>query len=166
MAQSVLSVRMDSDTKAAFAAFCEEVGMSVSTAINLFARQTLRERRIPFEISTEPARAHAAARPSQRILSRDEITAAVTQAAARLPGISSVVLFGSYARGEARPDSDIDLRITYDEEAVTLFGLSEFLQDVQDVTGKSVDVVSRHDLGNDDFAQSIERDGVTIYERP
>lgn len=166
MPQSVLSVRMDSDTKAAFAAFCEEVGMSVSTAINLFARQTLRERRIPFEISTEPTHTRTATQPVQRVLSRDEIATAVTQAAIRKPGISRIALFGSYARGEARPDSDIDLRISYDEGTLTLFGLSEFLQDVQDATGKSVDIVSRHDLGDDDFAQEIERDGVTIYERP
>ncbi|WP_204212420.1 type II toxin-antitoxin system RelB/DinJ family antitoxin [Collinsella sp. An271] len=165
MSQSVLSVRMDSDTKAAFAAFCEEVGMSVSTAINLFARQTLREQRIPFEISTDPLRTRVAAQPAQRVLSRDEIAVAVAQAAMRVPGISDVVLFGSYARGEARPDSDIDLRIAYDEGALTLFDLSEFLQDVQEATGKSVDIVSRHDLGNDDFAHAIERDGVTIYER-
>ena len=41
MAQSVLSVRMDEKTKREFAGFCEEAGMSVSTAINLFARQTV-----------------------------------------------------------------------------------------------------------------------------
>ena len=51
MAQSVLSVRMDEKTKREFAGFCEEAGMSVSTAINLFARQTLRDRKIPFAIS-------------------------------------------------------------------------------------------------------------------
>ena len=45
MAQSVLSVRMDEKTKREFAGFCEEAGMSVSTAINLFARQTLRDRK-------------------------------------------------------------------------------------------------------------------------
>lgn len=39
MAQSVLSVRMDSETRVAFVAFCEEARVSVSTAINLFARQ-------------------------------------------------------------------------------------------------------------------------------
>ncbi len=51
MAQSTLSVRMDEDTKKQFDAFCTEVGMNPSVAINLFVKATLRERKIPFEIA-------------------------------------------------------------------------------------------------------------------
>ncbi len=51
MTQSVLSVRMDAATKEAFALFCEQAGMSVSAAVNVFAKQTIRDQRIPFVIS-------------------------------------------------------------------------------------------------------------------
>lgn len=51
MAQTTLSVRMDEKLKKDFDAFCSDVGMNTSVAINLFARAVLRERRIPFEIS-------------------------------------------------------------------------------------------------------------------
>ena len=51
MAQATLSVRMDENTKNQFDAFCTEVGMNPSVAINLFVKATLRERKIPFEIS-------------------------------------------------------------------------------------------------------------------
>ncbi|MGL5677260.1 MAG: type II toxin-antitoxin system RelB/DinJ family antitoxin [Cellulosilyticaceae bacterium] len=50
MAQTTLSVRMDENVKKQFDAFCNEVGMNASVAINLFAKAVLRERRIPFEI--------------------------------------------------------------------------------------------------------------------
>ena len=51
MGQTTLSVRMDSEVKKEFDAFCAEAGMNSSVAINLFARKVVREWRIPFEIS-------------------------------------------------------------------------------------------------------------------
>ena len=49
-----VSIRMDDDTKAAFEGFCDSVGISVSAAINMFAKMTVRENRIPFEITGDP----------------------------------------------------------------------------------------------------------------
>jgi len=54
MAQTTLSVRMDEDVKRRFDAFCAEVGMNASVAVNLFAKTVIREHRIPFEISADP----------------------------------------------------------------------------------------------------------------
>ncbi len=51
MAQSTLTARIDSNDKAKFDAFCSNVGMSSSTAINMFVKAVLRENRIPFEIA-------------------------------------------------------------------------------------------------------------------
>jgi DNA-damage-inducible protein J len=44
---------MDSEIKRQFDAFCSQVGMNTSTAFNLFARAVLREKRLPFDITTE-----------------------------------------------------------------------------------------------------------------
>lgn len=48
---SNISIRMDSDLKAAAEALYEELGMNLSTAFNIFVRQSLRERGIPFKIT-------------------------------------------------------------------------------------------------------------------
>jgi len=48
-----ISIRMDADLKARADAFFGELGMSLSTAFNVFVRQSLREGRIPFEISLQ-----------------------------------------------------------------------------------------------------------------
>ena len=48
MAASVLSVRVDSSIKDSFAELCEELGMTSSVAVNMFMRQMLRERSLPF----------------------------------------------------------------------------------------------------------------------
>jgi DNA-damage-inducible protein J len=46
-----ISIRMDSDLKAQADALFNELGMNISTAFNIFVRQSLREGRIPFDIS-------------------------------------------------------------------------------------------------------------------
>lgn len=51
MSQATFSVRMDEGLKNDFDALCTDFGMSMTTAINVFARAVVRERRIPFEIA-------------------------------------------------------------------------------------------------------------------
>lgn len=46
-----ISIRMDADLKAQADNFFAELGMNLSTAFNIFVRQSLREGRIPFDIS-------------------------------------------------------------------------------------------------------------------
>ena len=161
MAQSVLSVRMDEKTKREFAGFCEEAGMSVSTAINLFARQTVRYRKMPFVISLCEDEERA-----KCVVGQDVIRSAVDAAARSFPAIKQVVLFGSYARGEARTDSDIDLRILCDEDRrFSIMNLAAFGNRIQQATGKSVDIVSKRVIDYDELREAIKRDGVVVYER-
>lgn len=51
MAQSTITARVDEKDKVNFDAFCSNVGLNTSTAINLFVKAVLRENRIPFEIT-------------------------------------------------------------------------------------------------------------------
>lgn len=46
-----ISICMDSDLKAQADSFFGELGMNLSTAFNIFVRQSLRDGRIPFDIS-------------------------------------------------------------------------------------------------------------------
>ncbi len=50
MAQSALTIRLDSDLKRQFDNLCEEFGMSTNTAFNIYVRQVIRNRSIPFVI--------------------------------------------------------------------------------------------------------------------
>ena len=54
MAQTAMTVRLDSIQKAQFDQLCEQFGMSANTAINIFVRTVIRRRCIPFTISAEP----------------------------------------------------------------------------------------------------------------
>ena len=51
MSQTAMTVRIDNQQKAKFDSLCEQFGMSANTAINIFVRQVIRLRRIPFIIS-------------------------------------------------------------------------------------------------------------------
>ena len=54
MAQSAVTVRMDSEMKSQFDALCEQFGMSANTAFNIFVKAVIRSRSIPFAIKGSP----------------------------------------------------------------------------------------------------------------
>ena len=76
--------------------------------------------------------------------------------------VETVWLFGSYARGEATEDSDIDLLID-GGKIRTLFQFTALRLELEDALGKRVDLIT---TGNNDpsFLQRIRKDEVKIYE--
>lgn len=75
-------------------------------------------------------------------------------------------IFGSYARGEETPKSDIDLLVVFDHEHAQI-GLMEYARMINELSsrlGRSVDLVEEGTLLP--FAQeSANRDKQLIYER-
>jgi len=49
-----ISLRIDDDVKRSAEQACEDIGMSMSTAINIYLKKLGRERRIPFEVAADP----------------------------------------------------------------------------------------------------------------
>lgn len=75
-------------------------------------------------------------------------------------------LFGSFARNEESPTSDIDILVDYDEThgVVSLFRMGCMLMDLSQIAGRKVDLVEIN--GIMDFAKaSIDSDKILIYER-
>lgn len=54
MAQTLVNFRIDEKTKKEMEKVCEELGMTVTTALNIFIKKMIREKRIPFDVSIEP----------------------------------------------------------------------------------------------------------------
>ena len=73
-------------------------------------------------------------------------------------------LFGSYARGEERPDSDVDILVALDYSqpiGLRFFGMYE---DLKNLLGRNVDLVPDRTLAP--FArESADHDKIMIYER-
>lgn len=78
-------------------------------------------------------------------------------------GLKRIFLFGSYAKGCATAESDVDLLIEKGSGSFSLIKLSSFLQDVQDVLKLSVDVVTTSGIAAD-FKASIEGTEILVYE--
>ena len=53
MALSTLTSRVEEEDKALFISFCDSIGLTPSSAINLFVKTVNREHRIPFEIKVD-----------------------------------------------------------------------------------------------------------------
>lgn len=49
-----VNFRMDSDLKKELENVCDDMGLSITVAFNIFAKKVVRERRIPFEINSDP----------------------------------------------------------------------------------------------------------------
>lgn len=54
MSQTLVNIRMDEDVKKEMEKTCKELGITMSSAFNMFARKMCREKRIPFEVSIDP----------------------------------------------------------------------------------------------------------------
>ena len=72
------------------------------------------------------------------------------------------LLFGSYARGEAKPESDIDIVIVGGERfpARNIFALAE---ELRELTGRDADVFELREVNADSpFYESIMKEGIRI----
>lgn len=84
-------------------------------------------------------------------------------------GIDKIYLFGSYARGEATEESDVDFLISY-QKLKGLFAIGGVYSDLEDVLKKSVDIVteraiirnSSDDLGAE-FYKNVMNERVQVY---
>ena len=54
MAQTTVSIRMDDTLKKDFDSICNELGLTMSTAVIMLAKKMAREKRLPFEVSIDP----------------------------------------------------------------------------------------------------------------
>lgn len=103
------------------------------------------------------------------ILTIEEITKKVAPIAKKY-NLKEVYLFGSYARGEAREDSDIDLLYVKFDNSMSLTTKYMLLDELEDGLGKKVDLVSLQAFvmnkkvpGTDEILENIEQEREEIY---
>ena len=53
MEKVVVNFRIDKNTKKEMEEICKDIGISIGTAFNIFAKKFTRERRIPFELDSD-----------------------------------------------------------------------------------------------------------------
>ncbi len=54
MAQTLVNFRIDEENKKEMEQICNELGITMTTAFNIFVKKMIREKRIPFDVSIDP----------------------------------------------------------------------------------------------------------------
>lgn len=85
-----------------------------------------------------------------------------TEPIARNYGIRSVSLFGSYARGEATENSDIDIYIDKGNMR-SLLQYFSFIDELENSLQRHVDVITTG-IRDKEFLKNITSEGVLLYE--
>jgi predicted nucleotidyltransferase len=84
---------------------------------------------------------------------------AIVRIAAR-HGASQVRLIGSVARGEARPDSDVDLLVTW-SEGTSLLDQAALMLELESLLGRKVDIASDGWV-KPSIRESVYRDAIAL----
>ena len=87
-------------------------------------------------------------------------------------GLPAVYLFGSYARGEAREDSDLDFLVdTTGTELTSLLKLGVLYCDLEEAFGKKIDLVTVRSImqepgmpSDEDFRKAVMAERVMLYD--
>ena len=97
------------------------------------------------------------------MISTTDISTAVSRVLTQYD-VSEAYFFGSFARGEQTPDSDIDLRLACGN-TMTFGTLYELSHELEKELGRKVDIVTNPlEHMRPAFRKSIEQDEVRIYE--
>lgn len=99
---------------------------------------------------------------SNKIYTIDEIRKIISPIAIRY-GVERMFLFGSYARGEATMQSDLDFRL--DKGAIKgLISLGGFYNDLSQSFEKELDLLTTGSL-DEKFLNEISNEEILVYER-
>ena len=80
----------------------------------------------------------------------------------RALGASHMFLFGSVVRNEARPDSDVDLFMEFDDPKFSLIDLLTLKYRIEEVLQRRADVMTRDSL-HPRLKDGIERSAVQVF---
>ena len=92
-----------------------------------------------------------------------ENIAALVKPLAEKYQIQQIYLFGSYARGEAGVDSDLDFLVYGGEKTLNLSNIFSLAEELREVLNKKVDVFEIHEINTDsDFYKTIMKERLLV----
>lgn len=151
-----LYIRVSSELKEAFQKVVEKDGFNVSETIQASMIDIVRRGYVPLNIRSN-LKPHF-----KQVISIPEIKMCLENILFKIESVKRASLFGSYARGEATPKSDVDIFLEVDDNFGLLDQTDVQLQ-LQEALNKDVDVVT----GSSDpaFLDLVNRTKIVLYER-
>lgn len=109
------------------------MGFGLSTLLNAYMKQMIKDKAVHFTADKQIAAV------KERILTVSEIKNKILPVL-RSRKVKRAAIFGSYARGEARPSSDVDILADF-PPSFSLFDVSGLKIELEEALGKKVDLV-------------------------
>lgn len=93
-----------------------------------------------------------------------EIVKKICEIASKYKNIRKILLFGSRARKDNSPKSDIDLALYIENNSSSLL---DFIYDIENNTPTLLefDFTNMSEVNDDFFIEQVEREGIPIYEK-
>jgi uncharacterized protein len=97
-------------------------------------------------------------------MERDQAVAILKAHEAELKqlGVQHLYLFGSTARGDARPDSDVDLFFDYEQGKLGLYELMDVKEAAARILGRKTDIMTRDSIHRV-LRERIEASAVPVF---
>ncbi len=116
---------------------------------------------LPYAKSTLQSRVAFGYSPA---MTRNETIAALREHASAIQaqGVTALYLFGSSARDEARPDSDVDLFVDYDPDRFSFVGLIRLRESLSRELGRKADLTTRDGL-HPMLRRNIEAEAIRVF---
>lgn len=160
---ATMTIRCDDADKKAAAAVAEFYGFDLSSVTRAFWKQMARTQRIPLDLGNGPS---SSDQETKALAGKTETLKAIERVSANFPAIKRAILFGSLARGTFNENSDVDVRLELNRnKRFNLRDLSHYAKQIEQLTGREVDVVSADEIQDEQLKAAIIRDGVIAYER-
>lgn len=135
------------------------VGVPLRTYCN-YENDPKKQTSVKYKYILEELRSYGYVDEEHGILSIDEIKKGCISVLSSYP-VEYCYLFGSYAKGKATSQSDIDLFVYTSLTGIEFFGLVE---ELREKLKKKVDVLDQKQIANNfELANEILKDGIKIY---
>ena len=135
------------------------LGISRRTYIK-YENEETREKELKYKFMCQTLEDYGFIDETHGILTLDQIKAICAEIFEEY-NVEYGYLFGSYAKGKAKEDSDVDFLVSIPTNGLQFFGLIETLREK---LKKKVDVLDLGQLNNNmELVKEILRDGIKIY---
>lgn len=154
---AIINFRISQELKDDFQHVIENEGFTMSQVIEGAMKDIVKRGYIPINIKSKIERTQ------KSLISIPFIKQCLNDIIKRYDNkVVSISLFGSYARGSATPNSDVDLFLKVDK-TFSLFDLAELEKNLESSLGKKVDLVTKSD--SEFFIENLKREQIILYER-
>lgn len=156
-----INLRVNPDIKKRCEEIARDSGVSLSSLINAYLA-SLAHRGRPGLVSLAAARK---SETEESLLSFEKIYGAVNEVLSSFgkDKVRKAYLFGSYARGEATKESDVDILVEPGEK-LTLFDLGRINGELSEKLGKAVDTIASLDDLDPRMRSGVLHDRKILYE--